>query len=79
MSFTLRFRKENPVFYISIEKTERTDDPNCRDTNKACAYWAQNGFCESRRDFMLTDCRRSCNACETGIELLKYFVKVVSI
>lgn len=41
-------------------------DPNCRDKSKACEFWAQKGFCESRRDFMLTDCKRSCNACASG-------------
>lgn len=45
---------------------KKTDDPNCRDTSKACAYWAQKGFCKTRRDFMLTDCKKSCNSCDAA-------------
>ena len=52
-------------------KEEIKIDPNCRDTIKACAYWAKKGFCELRRDFMLKDCKKSCNSCDAGIVLAK--------
>ncbi|KAJ7374569.1 hypothetical protein OS493_004907 [Desmophyllum pertusum] len=47
-------------------ETKKTKDPNCKDKIKACPFWAEKGFCESRRDFMLTDCKLSCNACDTA-------------
>ncbi|XP_067054194.1 uncharacterized protein [Acropora muricata] len=48
-----------------VPELKKQVDPNCRDTRKACAFWAQRGFCESRRDFMLKDCQISCNSCAT--------------
>ncbi|XP_068693880.1 uncharacterized protein [Montipora foliosa] len=45
-------------------KEEIKIDPNCRDTMKACAYWAKKGFCELRRDFMPKECKKSCNSCD---------------
>lgn len=40
----------------------------CKDNEgeKSCRYWAEKGFCITRKDFMLDDCAKSCNACRTG-------------
>ncbi|XP_078364915.1 uncharacterized protein LOC144649315 isoform X2 [Oculina patagonica] len=51
-----------------VEDPKTNKDPNCKDTSKACPFWAEKGFCETRRDFMLTDCKLSCNACNTEVE-----------
>lgn len=46
--------------------SKKNQDPNCKDLSKACPYWAKKGFCKTRRDFMLKDCKLSCNACNIG-------------
>ena len=53
-------------FKISTVVSRENQDPNCKDLSKACPYWAENGFCKLRRDFMLKDCKLSCNACGIG-------------
>ena len=53
-------------FKISIVVSKENQDPNCKDLNTACPYWAERGFCKSRHDFMLEDCKLSCNACSIG-------------
>jgi len=48
------------------ETKKKTEDPNCRDTNRGCVFWAKEGFCETRRDVMLKHCKKSCNACDSA-------------
>lgn len=53
-------------FKISTVASKTNQDPNCKDLTTACPFWAKEGFCKTRRDFMLKDCKLSCNACNTG-------------
>lgn len=59
-----------------MENTKKNEDPNCKDTSKACPFWAEKGFCETRRDFMLTDCKLSCNACNKGMDCVTLILLV---
>ena len=51
---------------ISTVEDKKNQDPNCKDLTTACPFWAKRGFCKTRRDFMLKDCKLSCNACNIG-------------
>ena len=51
---------------ISTVEGKKNQDPNCKDLTTACPFWAKRGFCKTRRDFMLKDCKLSCNACNIG-------------
>ena len=53
-------------FQISTVEGKKNQDPNCKDLTTACPFWAKRGFCKTRRDFMLKDCKLSCNACNIG-------------
>lgn len=55
--------------------SKKNQDPNCKDLSKACPYWAKKGFCKTRRDFMLKDCKLSCNACNIEAETKKVSVE----
>ncbi|EDO47261.1 predicted protein [Nematostella vectensis] len=36
----------------------------CRDKLYSCKLWAKQGFCEIRKDFMPTECPKSCKICQ---------------
>merc|ERR1712203_793394 len=36
---------------------------NCKDNDRQCAAWARNQECKRNPDFMLANCKLSCNAC----------------
>ena len=40
-------------------------DPSCEDGNGSCEAWAAAGECERNPAFMVTNCARSCNECDT--------------
>ena len=40
-------------------------DPSCDDGNGSCEAWAAAGECERNPAFMVTNCARSCNECDT--------------
>jgi len=40
--------------------------PSCEDGNESCEAWATAGECEVNPTFMLTNCARSCNTCESA-------------
>ena len=40
-------------------------DPTCEDGNGSCEAWAAAGECERNPAFMVTNCARSCNECDT--------------
>ncbi|GFR87742.1 secreted ShK toxin domain containing protein [Elysia marginata] len=40
------------------------DSKDCTDYHARCAQWATGGECSKNPNYMLTNCRRSCNVCE---------------
>ncbi|XP_028514125.1 zinc metalloproteinase nas-13 isoform X1 [Exaiptasia diaphana] len=55
---------EDVELYKSQRKQRSLECKN-NDGDEACQYWAEKGFCITRKDFMLTDCAKSCNTCST--------------
>ena len=35
----------------------------CKDTDKDCEYWASRGECKKNPNWMLNNCKRSCQNC----------------
>ena len=40
---------------------------SCVDGNKSCPHWAQSGECSKNPDYMLVNCKKSCDQCSSGI------------
>ncbi|XP_066283624.1 sortilin-related receptor-like isoform X2 [Branchiostoma lanceolatum] len=40
----------------------------CSDNNEFCEDWASSGECAANPDYMLTQCRLSCNTCDGGTD-----------
>lgn len=38
----------------------------CQDSNEYCEYWMGRGECAKNPEWMHTNCRKSCNKCESG-------------
>ena len=49
----------------STAEPESTPDPSCEDGFGNCEAWAAAGECERNPAFMVTNCARSCNECDT--------------
>ncbi|KAI8781987.1 cysteine-rich venom protein LIO1 [Biomphalaria glabrata] len=40
------------------------EDGDCNDKAGGCAAWAKNGQCQSNPNYMLKDCKKSCDVCK---------------
>ncbi|CAH3194803.1 unnamed protein product, partial [Porites evermanni] len=38
---------------------------NCRDNHRSCSYWARIGECQRNSGYMLLNCKKSCNNCNS--------------
>jgi len=38
-------------------------DPKCNDNHDMCSHWASEGECSTNPNYMLTNCKKSCNKC----------------
>ena len=45
-----------------------TPDSDCEDSNDNCAYWASVGECKANPNYMLENCKKSCNNCGSDKE-----------
>lgn len=45
------------------DEMEDEYDPNCKDSEKLCAFWAEHGECEKNPRYMTVKCARSCKSC----------------
>ncbi|XP_069993518.1 uncharacterized protein [Penaeus vannamei] len=54
------------VAMASVHFAKANIDSSCRDMHAACNSWTKQGECITNRDFMLPQCRRSCNYCNEG-------------
>ena len=48
------------------ESTGAIPDPSCEDGSESCEAWATAGECGVNPTYMLTNCARSCNTCESA-------------
>ena len=39
---------------------------HCIDTDGRCLFWKEHGECEANPGFMLQNCQKACNVCNTG-------------
>lgn len=51
----------------NTEENKKEEDPShkhdCMDTNSNCGLWASMGECQRNPDYMLPNCKQSCNQC----------------
>ncbi|XP_032220214.2 uncharacterized protein LOC5519420 isoform X2 [Nematostella vectensis] len=57
-------RKAKKRAKMELQQIRKHRDTYCKDSQKSCKYWASRGFCNTRADFMLKHCQKSCNTCE---------------
>merc|ERR1712007_81662 len=41
-------------------------NPNCKDDQRDCGYWASIGECSRNRGYMSENCKASCNSCSSS-------------
>uniref|UniRef100_A0A915AK97 ShKT domain-containing protein n=1 Tax=Parascaris univalens TaxID=6257 RepID=A0A915AK97_PARUN len=52
------------------EKIKQFYSYKCMDLDDNCEVWAQNGGCDSNRNFMVRRCPRTCNACQESTSIV---------
>ncbi|XP_032219189.2 uncharacterized protein LOC5518573 [Nematostella vectensis] len=43
-----------------------TDPTDCSDSHQHCSYWKSQGYCTSYKNYMMKNCKRSCDFCSGG-------------
>lgn len=51
----------------NAETKENSNDSNdCVDTHKDCSFWASKGECDANPNYMLRNCQKACNVCNSN-------------
>lgn len=56
-----------------IKPTVPTSD--CEDNHELCGFWSKRNECSKNPNWMLVNCKKSCNQCCTFTECLRLLIK----
>ncbi len=58
-----KLKAESEAAKRKAAEAKKEPEPPCVDNEERCAFWASSGECMANPNYMLNNCRKSCNNC----------------